>query len=302
MIYSELFLPSDGNLPFYARLYHNITSPFVRAPQHHAHAACEIGYFPDFEGKCLVEGAEIFIKPGDIFVFRSNEQHFFTEIISDHSSYTNSIQFYPELFWSNSDPSFNVNYNKIFSMKNTAFLNRLDGSQTRASQIRELFDLIMYEFNTKEPDYVLMIKQYLMNILVLICRQYDPCVVASIYPGIKISKENLLHIQDAIEYIDAHLTEELTLSKLSSVANMSPTYFSQLFKELNGFSTWDYILSKRVAMAQHLLFNTDKPVYEIAYQCGFNNTTNFYKAFKRHTTRTPTYFRMQRSLYYAEGK
>lgn len=72
---------------------------------------------------------------------------------------------------------------------------------------------------------------------------------------------------------------------------MSVSHFSQLFKKLNGFSAWDYVISKRIDMAQALLLSTDEAVLDIAFQCGFNNSTNFNRAFKKITGISPTEYR-----------
>lgn len=296
MIFSEAFLPATGKLPFYARLYHNWVRPCVRPVQAHAHPALEIGYFPNFSGVCAVGEDELEIEPEDIFVFRSNEQHYFPVIHSDHECLTNSLQFFPELLWSDTDLKRSVKYNSVLSLNNTHFVNKLDKNLESTRQIRELFNMITYEFDHHETDHAFIIRNYLISIVSLICRQYDSVPLSSGTSIGSVSEENILHIHDAVAFIDEHYTENLSLKQLASVAHMSTSYFSQLFKKINGFSTWDYILSKRIAMAQNLIFNTDIPIYEIADRCGFNNTANFYKAFNKLNLKSPTECRAQRKL------
>jgi AraC-like DNA-binding protein len=60
-----------------------------------------------------------------------------------------------------------------------------------------------------------------------------------------------------------------------------------------GMSIWDYISIKRIEEALTLIKTTDKNMLEIALECGFNNTVNFNKLFKKYTNVTPNFFRKQ---------
>ena len=67
---------------------------------------------------------------------------------------------------------------------------------------------------------------------------------------------------------------------------------SHIFKKTVGISLWDYITSKRIETAMAFLSNKDDcNMLDIAVNCGFNNTANFNKAFRRVTGLTPTEFR-----------
>ena len=250
----------------------------------------EIGYFNNCHGTFTLKDKQYSIEPGDIFIFRSNEQHHVTEICGNEDIVSMGFHFFPDLFWSHSNDTFDAKYTKIFSLKNPHFENRLERNSPVTRQIRQLLDRICEEFETQSQDYGLMIKSYLIAILVLLIRQQD-LVSADNLANINVTSENVRRIQLAMDYIDQHITDDLTLKELSSVANMSTSYFSQLFKELNGFSAWDYIISKRVDQAQKLLISSNESIYTIALQSGFNNTTNFYKAFKKITGVSPSTYR-----------
>jgi len=98
---------------------------------------------------------------------------------------------------------------------------------------------------------------------------------------------NLESLKKSMEYIDDNLHEELDLDKLSESANMSRSYFCTIFKRYNGLKPWDYITIKRVDKALGLLAVSSEKKANIAYDCGFNNTANFYRAFKKITGKTP---------------
>jgi len=78
---------------------------------------------------------------------------------------------------------------------------------------------------------------------------------------------------------------------------MSQSYFSALFKKYNGITPIDYIIQKRVQLSIEYIKSTDKSMTEIATICGFNNSTNFIKCFKKTTGRTPSDYRKKDNGY-----
>jgi len=291
MTFKEAILPAPGKQAFHARLYYNRVSPGKRPYIAHSHPALEIGYFKNCHGTFTLKDKQYSIEPGDIFIFRSNEQHHVTEIYGNKDIVSIGFHFFPDLFWSHSSGTFDARCAKVFSMKNENFANRLPRGSDATMQIRHLLDMICAEFDSQAKDYGLVIKSYLIAILVLVMRQYSLEEMGKMKSAAPVTSENVRRIQNVMDYIDQHITDDLTLKGLSSVANMSISYFSQLFKELNGFSAWDYIISKRVDQAQKLLLSSNESIYSIALQSGFNNTTNFYKAFKKITGVSPSTYR-----------
>ena len=100
--------------------------------------------------------------------------------------------------------------------------------------------------------------------------------------------ENLL---SAIKYIDSHYTENFSLETVARQASYSKCYFCSVFKKNMGMSAWDYICIKRIEEALALIKTTGKSILDIALECGFNNTVNFYKIFKKYTNVSPGSFR-----------
>ena len=96
------------------------------------------------------------------------------------------------------------------------------------------------------------------------------------------------NMRRAIRYIDENLEQKLTLRTIADVACLTPTYFSSVFKKLNGVSPWEYITIKRVERAVEMLKTTDLTKLEIAERCGFSGSSNFYKAFAAVTGKTPS--------------
>lgn len=107
-----------------------------------------------------------------------------------------------------------------------------------------------------------------------------------------LSRERLRSVRRSIEYTDTRLSEPLRLADIGKIAGMSPNYFSALFHSVSGITLWDYINSRRVDKAiRHLFEKREADILDIALPCGFNNTANFNKAFKKVTGMTPSEYR-----------
>ena len=93
------------------------------------------------------------------------------------------------------------------------------------------------------------------------------------------------------EYINAHYSEEIRLEDCAAMVGMSPSAFSRFFKQHTGRTLMDYIIDIRLGNAARLLVDTSEGISEISFACGFNNLSNFNRAFKARRGYTPRDFR-----------
>ena len=98
-------------------------------------------------------------------------------------------------------------------------------------------------------------------------------------------------INDTIHYIRKNLSSNLSLEILSSIANMSPYYYSHSFKKQTGFSPIEYVINTRIDHAKNLLVSTAQSVEEIAYQSGYSSSSSFITAFIKRMKITPKQYR-----------
>ena len=105
-------------------------------------------------------------------------------------------------------------------------------------------------------------------------------------------KEYAYRINRVIDYINQHLSEDLTLEGLSQVASFSPYHFHRLFHTLVGETLNAYITRLRLEKAAHKLRrNLNLSVTEIALECGFSSSSAFTRAFKLLLNEPPTEYR-----------
>ena len=105
----------------------------------------------------------------------------------------------------------------------------------------------------------------------------------------KISKQKDIMpeiVSEMILYIQANLTEELSLEQLSKVFYHNGAYLSRIFKKHTGLTLREYILDQRVEAAKRIL-SKGKSVSEVCYASGFSDYANFIRSFKKVTGISP---------------
>ena len=95
---------------------------------------------------------------------------------------------------------------------------------------------------------------------------------------------------EAIDYIDAHITDGIDLCTISRRTGVSESTFSRRFAQMNGISFKQYVLEKKIDHAVRLLQTTDLKMIDLAYESGFDSVSGFYSAFKKITGTTPRKF------------
>ncbi len=99
--------------------------------------------------------------------------------------------------------------------------------------------------------------------------------------------------EQAQNYVDANLSEKLTLSIVARAIHVSRTRLAQEFTAHAGETFGAYLQRRRLEQARHLLVTTSHPVEGISWICGFSNPHYFSTLFRRRLGVTPTQFRMQ---------
>jgi AraC-like DNA-binding protein len=99
------------------------------------------------------------------------------------------------------------------------------------------------------------------------------------------------HLLRARDLIDARYAEPLDVPALAARAHCSTSHFSRSFKRAFGEAPHQYLLTRRIERAGHLLRDTDLPVTEICAAVGWQSLGSFSTTFKRVMGHTPTSYR-----------
>ena len=98
------------------------------------------------------------------------------------------------------------------------------------------------------------------------------------------------------EYLCKNFQNPIKIEEVAKLVNMSPSAFSHFFKKRTQRTFSNYLSDLRIGNAAKLLIETDKTISEICYESGFNNLSNFNRAFKNQKGCTPKEFRMQQKM------
>ncbi|WP_159887212.1 helix-turn-helix domain-containing protein [Paenibacillus puerhi] len=97
------------------------------------------------------------------------------------------------------------------------------------------------------------------------------------------------------DYLDHHLSEDVSLDLMADKLHLSRGYLSTYFKDKTGMNFSDYLHSVRIRKAQSLLLDLELKIHEIAMELGYQNVNSFIRMFKRYAGVTPGEYRKQQA-------
>ena len=107
----------------------------------------------------------------------------------------------------------------------------------------------------------------------------------------KKQESSLSMVEKAKEYMQENYAKDLSLDDVSKTVNISPYYFSKLFKEEEGRNFIDYLTEIRIDKAKELLMDKNLSMKEICAAVGYSDPNYFSRSFKKNVGVTPTEYR-----------
>lgn len=93
-----------------------------------------------------------------------------------------------------------------------------------------------------------------------------------------------------LDYLNGHLTEDISIDSLSARFFLSRSYLMHAFKDQTGYTIGNYLSTKRLLLAKKLIAE-GMPITEVCYACGFKNYSTFSRAYKKNFGEAPRDFR-----------
>lgn len=128
----------------------------------------------------------------------------------------------------------------------------------------------------------------LLRIISIICCEMDKKVLSSQSFINSYHKESNSRLDKVYEYVLNHFTEEISLDSVADIINMNASSFSRYFKQKTNKTFTKFLNEVRVGYACKRFTESDRNIAEIAYECGYNNISNFNKQFRSLKGMTPT--------------
>lgn len=125
----------------------------------------------------------------------------------------------------------------------------------------------------------------------------DALIAAALGMCSLVKERQTLHSNRALrlanEYVESHLTDGISAQDVANFVELSVGYLNTLFKTEIHCTLHQFILEKRLRLAQTLLTTSDTPIAAIAADLHFSSSSHFGHVFKTHTGYTPLQYRRQ---------
>lgn len=176
------------------------------------------------------------------------------------------------------------------------------------SRVHLMAEFLREEMEGRAADFESIAKSQLLSLLARVRRELQQ-QYASLQP---LPNQELRHesaqqaitglaadtsataVQQACAYIEAHLHAALQLQPIARQVFVSSSYLNRMFRREMGSSVMDYVIRRRVEIAQALLQHSTLPVHEIGRHVGYPNPSHFSQIFLKKTGHTPAAFRALR--------
>ena len=251
---------------------------------YHSHDFVEIVYVAKGTGIHLVNEKKYNVSEGDIFLINYDTKHAFAA--QNGSLLLYNCMFTPSYF----DHTLNGSRN-FFDITDRFLIGDLyanfstdyifvSARGSEANHVQNIYERLFHEFNTKQLGYRDIMRGYIIELLVIICRL-----------NLNVDSERTKKMLEIIEHINVHYMEKLCAEDLAIIAGFSVSHFRRVFKSLTGKTLNLYIQTIRIHEACKLLKDKNINVEQVAEAVGYSDMKHFYSVFKRITGKLPKDFR-----------
>jgi len=120
-----------------------------------------------------------------------------------------------------------------------------------------------------------------------------------LYAAAAVHSERAVDTRQALErskaYMEERYVEEITITQLAAIAELSPKYYVDLFKKTYGVSALDHLTKVRMEKAKHLMNQSERLLKDIAHEVGYTDPFYFSRKFKQTYGLSPSQYMKQRS-------
>ncbi|MDR1637039.1 MAG: AraC family transcriptional regulator [Treponema sp.] len=274
--------PLDRFFPFLA--WDTFKAPFWFPL--HWHERVEIVYILKGSFRVSINGTQHEGNQGDIITVNTGLIHGFFD--PSPGAYARIFQFGLEIF---DETLLEIQdrglHGPVFSRRSLVTPSR-DGKIH--SRLEGLLMDIFEEYQQKDPGYRLVIKSKIYGLAVMFLRDIPPEQAPQ--KRIPLKKNNTRHLERVFSLmLENYDNPDFTLENAASEIGFSKCHFSRFLKEQTGQGFHDHLTRIRLRQAEKNLVESDQPVTDIAYNCGFRSLATFNRLFKAYTGTSPSVYR-----------
>ncbi len=237
----------------------------------HTHNCSELFYVIEGNGQFLIENTVYPVSSNDLVIINPNVSH--TELSLNTSPLKYIVLGVDGLELKDDSQEDNSNF-CIINFKNLR--------DTILSYLQNMLS----EIESQAPGHEVICQDLMEILIVLLGRQTNFSTMLS-----PVRKKTNHLCGTTRRYIDNHYKEPITLELLAQQNHVSKYYLAHAFAEEFGISPINYLISKRIEEAEHLLSNTDFPLSMISNSIGFSSPSYFAQIFKKQNNCSPREYR-----------
>ncbi|GIN74542.1 AraC family transcriptional regulator [Bacillus sp. J14TS2] len=267
-----MFCSFGSKLEWEGRAY-QVTDYFQFSYSHHGIVQME-----------LKKDRYFFCDPGDIYVIQNAKKSYHGKVLTNNYRGFNLLitpEYIPDSIKETFENQFGLNLKQLSAkLRSMEIFFKLPSSEEAIHICEELFESLVYEkmgmIRLKTVELLMWIMEADLN---------------QLYLYKFFSKCNIEKTRAIKEYMEEHLAEHMTIEQLCHQFEITPTVFKSCFKELYHHPPYEYLLKMRMVKAAELLELSDKNIMTIALDTGYENSSNFTRAFKNIYRVTPSQYR-----------
>lgn len=244
----------------------------VRANEKAFHEEIEIKYFYEGVSTLIIDKDIIVANSGDITVVNPFEIHANVDIGQANGKYL-SIILNLDFLKEHNQTSLDLRNALILNGKK--FNNHIENNTRLQTIIKRVYE----EIKGEKENYRLIVYALITELFALLLRDH-------------INSEKVLNkaekhtkradlISPALTKIFEDFDKKITVKELADLCSISEYHFLRTFKKETGFTVVQYIINYRISLAETLLKTTKNTIEEIAYACGFDDVSYFYRCYKK---------------------
>lgn len=251
----------------------------------HWHEEIEIMYIENGQLKVKIPSNTFLLEKGNCMVINSNILHYAAAVTECK---LHSLVFNQRLITGNEDSIFAKKY-----MQPLLTCNHFSHYFIKSGKNEEVTAWFNRAFEALAQDYYgyeFTVRENLSRICLFLYGEFN---LQTNMQNVRLNQDNL-RVRKMLAYIHKNFADDISLSQISSAADISERESLRCFRKTIQLSPIQYLLKYRIMQgAEMLLRNPADSISEIATLCGFDSPSNFAKIFKRFYNCTPREYRNQ---------
>ncbi|HCA04618.1 MAG TPA: hypothetical protein DEO32_01840 [Ruminococcaceae bacterium] len=262
----------DKNIPA-TIMYLNLSSD-THKTELQWHREPELVYVIEGNSECCCNGESRIVEQGDFILFNSEDVHLVRPVDGEQC----------KLLCIN----FSFEYIRMFCKSIDSVVFEFSESSGVKNELIEILDAIARV--DSEADYSSLILISYINKIYYILLSKCMCFRRSANT-LTAPKRDFSYAKTAIAYINENYKREIPLDEISSVVNLSPSYFSKYFKSVTNVSFSEYLANLRLENAVNDMLTNNATVSAAAMENGFANVKSFITQCKKVYNCTPAQYK-----------